>query len=225
MAAKPTYRILTACGFAAATALYFINDATHVGGQAVDCIAKTLPLLLLSAAALAARREGSVLLPAALLLSAAGDLAGECGAFLWQISAFAVAHMLFSAYFLKRASRPDAVSAIAAALFIAAGASVWAYLFRHIHVAAEAAFCTFYIIVIVFMAVSATLQRCRRKWWYVASAGVFMFSDACIAWNRFIATVPHSSEIIMATYFAAQFAFAYLYLLDEEYHPDKRSPR
>lgn len=214
MAAKTTYRIMAACGFAAAAAFYFANSAEAGGNLAVDCIAKTLPVLLLSAIAFAAGKGHSKLLPAALFMSAAGDLAGECGAFLWQVSAFAAAHMLYAAYFLKRAAKPDIFSAAAATAFVIAGISVWAYLFRRISDTAESLFCSAYILLIVTMAVSASLQQCRRKWWYVAAAAVFMFSDACIAWNRFVTPMPHSSEIIMSTYFIAQFAFAYLYISD-----------
>ena len=214
MAAKTTYRIVSACGFAAAAAFYFANYATDGGSLAVDCIAKTLPVLFLSVIAFAAGKGNSLLLPAALLLSAAGDLAGECGAFLWQVSAFAAAHILYAAYFLKRSAKPDALSTAAATAFVIAGISVWAYLFRRIPDTAEAVFCSAYILLIVTMGVSSALQQCRSKWWYTAAAAVFMFSEAGIAWSRFVTPIPHSSEIIMSTYFVAQFAFTYLYISD-----------
>lgn len=60
-----------------------------------------------------------------------------------------------------------------------------------------------YLLVIVVMGVLAALSGINNCW-VVAGACLFIASDSLIAVNRFIAPVPNSSFLIMATYYPAQ---------------------
>lgn len=65
------------------------------------------------------------------------------------------------------------------------------------------------------MTAAATLQRCPLKWFYAVAALIFMASDATIAFNKFVGHIPNAGVIIMATYFAAQYIFARLYIEEQ----------
>lgn len=43
--------------------------------------------------------------------------------------------------------------------------------------------------------------------WFWAAALLFVFSDAVIAWNRFVAPVPGRTYVVMSTYYLAQYLF------------------
>lgn len=198
-------------GFALLVAAYFANyffGCRH--GIAADAV-KTLPVLFLSIATWSAGGFRFGLFPAALLFSAVGDLFGELGMFIMQITAFAVAHILYTLHFLRRAHL-DRLSLSAVAVLAAASVSLGAYIVPQIGNPLERIFCGGYIFIISAMAASTILQRCAHKWLYVAAALVFMASDAAIALNKFVAHIPNAGIIIMTTYFAAQYIFAQLYI-------------
>lgn len=198
-------------GFALLVAAYFANyffGSRH--GIAADAV-KTSPVLFLCTVAWSADGFRFRLLPAALLFSAVGDLFGELGMFIMQITAFAVAHILYTLHFLRRA-HIDRLSLSLVALLAAASVSLGAYIVPQIGNPLERIFCGAYIFIISAMAASTILQRCPHKWLYVAAALVFMASDATIALNKFAVHIPNAGIIIMTTYFAAQYIFARLYI-------------
>ena len=88
--------------FLAAAALYFGRGVFNCSNQFWLDTTKALPVMLLGVTTWL--YGGNKLLPIAMLLSAAGDIAGEHGAFLWQIGFFAAAHISFITYFVSRAS-------------------------------------------------------------------------------------------------------------------------
>ncbi len=178
--------------------------------------AKTLPVLFLSMATWRVGRSDGILplIPIALLLSSMGDLAGDLHAFLWQIGLFAAAHTAYIIGFLRR-RRPTPASIAAAAAFIAAAALLGTYIAARIPSGIEQVFVVAYIAIITLMAISSVLQGSRFRWLYAAAAAVFMFSDSCIAWNRYVTHIPHATAWIMSTYFVAQYAIARLYIAEK----------
>lgn len=209
------FKRLFTVAFAALVAVYILSF--HVGSPTwFKPLAKTMPVLMLSMATWrAGRTEGALpLLPLALLLSSMGDLAGDLHAFLWQIGLFAAAHIAYIAVFIRRCS-PTKASRTAASVLISAAAVYGAYIVPRISVTAEGIFIIVYITIITAMAVSAVLQGSRYRWWYAAAAIVFMFSDSFIAWNRYVARIPHATVWIMSTYLAAQYTIARLYLAEK----------
>lgn len=178
-------------------------------------VAKTLPVLFLSMATWRVGRADGILplIPSALLLSSMGDLAGDLHAFLWQIGLFAAAHAAYIIGFLRR-RRPTRASLVAAAALIAAAALFGTYIASRIPGGIEQTFIIAYIAIITLMAASSVLQDSRFRWLYAAAAIVFMFSDSCIAWNRYVTRIPHATAWIMSTYFIAQYTIARLYIAE-----------
>lgn len=198
-------------GFALLVAAYFANHFLGCRHGIMADVVKTSPVLFLSIVAWCAGGFRFRIFPAALLFSAVGDLFGELGMFIMQISAFAVAHILYALYFLRRA-HTDRLSLSLVAVLAAASLSLGAYIVPQIGNPLERIFCGTYIFIISAMAASTILQRCPHKWLYVVAALVFMASDATIAMNKFAVHIPNAGIIIMTTYFAAQYIFARLYI-------------
>ncbi|MDE6140244.1 MAG: lysoplasmalogenase [Alistipes sp.] len=178
--------------------------------------AKTMPVLFLSMATWRAGNTGRCLplIPLALLLSSMGDLAGDLHAFLWQIGLFAAAHTAYIVGFIRRCNPTKASRTVASAL-ISLSAVLGSYIINRIPSRTESIFIIIYIIIITAMAISAVFQDSRYRWWYAAAAIVFIFSDSCIAWNRYVAHIPHATVWIMSTYFIAQYTIARLYLAEK----------
>lgn len=205
------HTVAVRCGFALLVAAYFANyffGSRH--GIAADVV-KTSPVLFLSIVAWSADGFRLRLFPVALFFSAVGDLFGELGMFIMQITAFAVAHILYTLHFLRRA-HTDRLSLSLVAGLAVASISLGAYIVPQIGNPLERIFCGAYIFIISAMTASTILQRCPHKWLYVVAALVFMASDATIALNKFVWHIPNAGIIIMTTYFVAQYIFARLYI-------------
>lgn len=212
MTATRRYKLLVSAGFALFAALYFLGRGTTDPAWVRPAV-KTLPVLFLAAATWRIGRNGLPLLPSALLLSSMGDLAGDLHAFLWQIALFAAAHAAYIAVFVRR-WKPTRASLAASALLAAAVLCAAYRIIAHIPGPAERAFVAIYMAVIATMAVAAMSQDTPYRWAYAAAALLFIFSDGCIAWNRYLVRIPHAAVWIMSTYFIAQFSFARLYLAE-----------
>lgn len=197
--------------FALLVAAYFCNYLFGCRHGIIADTVKTLPVLFLSIAAWSAGGFRPHLLPAAFFFSAIGDLFGERGMFIMQIAMFAVAHILYISFFLRRA-HADRAALSSVALLAIASVLLGTYIVSRIGDSVERLFCGIYILIISAMTASTLLQRCAHKWLYVVAALIFMMSDGCIAWNRFVGHIPYAGIIIMATYFVAQYIFARLYI-------------
>ena len=69
-----------------------------------------------------------------------------------------------------------------------------------------------YGVIIYAMGFTAFLQNRPYSWLYAVAAVLFIFSDSCIAYWRFVGHLPHASTIIMVTYYAAQGLFCAMQL-------------
>ena len=196
--------------------LFLVTVALYFGRGVFGCIAdwwldttKALPVILLSITTWFA--GGYKALPIALLLSACGDIAGEHGAFLWQIGFFAVAHIAFIIHFVRKAKVTRA-RLILVALWGIVMLLFGGFIVSHIENNIISIACSIYILIIGSMTAATLLIESRYRWCYIASALIFVFSDSCIAWNRFVDRFDGAGIAIMSTYFAAQLIFATLYL-------------
>ena len=66
--------------------------------------------------------------------------------------------------------------------------------------------------VIAAMLLSVLFYRGRYAPGFRVAALLFVFSDATIAWNKFVEPLPDATLRIMSTYYAAQYLFALLAL-------------
>lgn len=125
-------------------------------------------------------------------------------------SAYSICNSLFSRAHIDRTGLG------LSALLVCASLALGAYLLPHIANSAERIACGAYIAVISVMALSAIVRQSAWRWLGIAAAMLFMFSDGCIAVNKFVAHIPHAGVWIMATYFVAQYLFALIYLREQE---------
>lgn len=203
---------ITIIGYTLFVALYFCRSLLDIDSHIWLDITKTLPVLFLS---ITTYISGvNKLLPTALLLSALGDLAGEEGMFLWQISLFAAAHIFFIIYFIGRAKNSKQ-SQILATIWAIVIVFFGCFVIGNIENTIFKYACTAYMVIIGIMVGSTMFIESRFRWYYIFAALLFAFSDSCIAWNKFVEHFSYAGITIMSTYFAAQGIFATLYLKEE----------
>jgi len=193
-------------GYAAGAALFFCK------GAALPCKA-AYPAAWLAAGLFVLRERAVAPVACALLLSAAGDAAGAMHEFLLQMGFFALAHTAYIVHFLPSADFSlrrlggAAAAGVGMLLFVLLG------IVPHVGPAVERAGVAVYGGAITAMALGAWLYRGRGRTAYIAAAALFVFSDATIAWNKFVAPVSGAEHRIMLTYYAAQYLFALTALL------------
>lgn len=148
----------------------------------------------------------------ALFFSILGDYFGSCHIFLAQMGAFAVGHVFYIIFFLRRFHRkvePDRkMTAKAKGYFMMLSICVLALLalvFAAVVPCAPAGVLrigvSIYAILICTMLMSALMQRSLL---YALGALLFVISDFVLAWNKFVEPVPYRNAIVLGTYLSAQ---------------------
>ncbi len=172
--------------------------------------AKAAPILLLAAVVSGVLRRAGALPAAALLFSAAGDIAGDSGpqGFLPSIALFGMAQVLYTVYF-ARFWRWRRLRLVPLGLCL-----VWGALMAWQLAGAQAlagpvlkSMVFLYIAVILCMVITA-LFAAGMPFWLPVGAVLFFVSDSLIAMDRFLFDVPHGGVWVMLTYSAAQFCIA-----------------
>lgn len=170
-----------------------------------------VPTLFAAVVAATASRTGGVAIPLALLCSSAGDYAGSTGNFLMQVAFFAVAHICYICDFAPRRVSDRGRMAGATALAVVALGYLGLVL-SHIASQAEFVAVAIYGLIIYIMGATAIFQHRKYYAWYVVAAVLFILSDSLIVCGKYITTLPHGSEWVMITYYAAQGLFLTLHL-------------
>ena len=194
-------------------ALYFFRGVIECDHYLWLDFTKALPVVFLCAITWFA--SGNKMLPIALLLSACGDIAGEHRQLLWQIGFFAAAHIAFILYFVRMA-KVTRYRVVAITLWAVAMLLFGCFIVSHISNIVIAVACAIYILIIGSMVGSTILIESKYRLWYIVAALIFVFSDSCIAWNRFVEKFSGAGLAIMITYFTAQLIFATLYLKERK---------
>lgn len=149
----------------------------------------------------------------ALLFSALGDIAGGCGEILLQMGAFAIGHIFYILFFVRRYfekvdKRDGKVSrrgVVQISVFTLCVLAVLAVAFALVvpsmpqgvmRVAGGG-----YALIICGMFLMALLQRSSL---YALGAALFVISDLILAWNLFVEPVDGAGAMIMVTYYLAQ---------------------
>ena len=148
----------------------------------------------------------------ALLFSTLGDHFGSCQNFMAQMGFFALGHVWFVIYFIRRyLNRVEkdrklsgkAKGYLAMVFFCAAALLSVAYI-RIVpevpHGVMRVGVCI-YTLLICSMLVTAMLQRSSI---FALGAILFVFSDFILAWNKFVGPVPYRHYLVLVTYFLAQ---------------------
>ena len=189
----------------------------HLAPYPAHWLVKAMPALSL-ALLVKQRLEGkqSVLLAAALTLSAGGDIAlsvradGAQTYFVAGLGLFLAAHLCYVVAFALHRRYQPARLPVMMAFVVLAGAMVvllWP------HLGAMRLPVLLYIAAIMSMGLAATLNT-QGGTLLMVGAALFFVSDATIAVNMFLLPEPHpaASYLIMPTYYAAQYAIAWAFL-------------
>lgn len=148
----------------------------------------------------------------ALLFSALGDHFGSCGNFLAQMGFFALGHIWFIIYFVRRYFRkvePDhkltgkAIGYLSMVIFcaIALLCIVFTRITPEVPQGIMKIGVSIYAVLISTMLVAAMLQRSSL---FALGAILFVFSDFILAWNKFVEPVPGRHYLVLIPYFLAQ---------------------
>ena len=150
---------------------------------------------------------------AALFFSALGDWFGSCGNFIGQMGAFAVGHIFYIWFFVKRyfakVEHDRKLTARAKGYFAMLAvclAGLLTVVFTQIVPEAPAGIVRIgvgiYAVVISTMLLGGMLQRSTL---YAFGAVLFVFSDFILAWNKFVEPVPYRNYLVLGSYFLAQY--------------------
>ena len=207
-------KIALVAGFLILAVLYFF-----VGDWGCDWLIcrrwVAVPTLFATLATALNFKRGGWLIPLALLASSAGDWAGAMGEFIFQIAFFAVAHIFYIADFAPKC-KFTLKRIVALVLFSAIVLPFLGYVLMHIGDRVEMIAVAIYGVLIYTMGFTALIQNRRFSMFYAIAAMLFIFSDSCIAYNRFVEHIPNATMWIMTTYYAAQGIFCTLHLTREE---------
>ena len=207
-------KIALVAGFLILAVLYFF-----VGDWGCDWLIcrrwVAVPTLFATVATALNFKRGGWLIPLALLASSAGDWAGAMGEFIFQIAFFAVAHIFYIADFVPKC-KFSVKRIVALVLFSAIVLPFLGYVLMHIGDRVEMIAVAIYGVLIYSMGFTALIQNRKFSMFYAIAAMLFIFSDSCIAYNRFVEHIPNATMWIMTTYYAAQGIFCTLHLTREE---------
>lgn len=188
------------------TTLFFVAGAVLFFTKAAALPYKVAwPVLLLSLATFLSRRWELLPFGFAFLFSAAGDAVGARGLFIPQMAFFALAHVAYVCWFLPRARRR--LRAVSLAVTVPLLVFLFAAIVPEAPFPAERIGVAVYGLVIAAMLYSALQYDGACAAGFRCAALLFVFSDAVIAWNRFIGPVPARTWIVMTTYYLAQYLF------------------
>jgi alkenylglycerophosphocholine/alkenylglycerophosphoethanolamine hydrolase len=170
-----------------------------------------VPTLFTAVATATNSKAGGVMIPLALLASAAGDYAGSTGNFIMQVAFFAVAHIFYICDFGPRRAAMRSNLGYATALAVIT-IGYLGFVLAHIESQIEFIAVAIYGLIIFTMGATSIFQQRPHKWWYVAAALLFIVSDSLIVFGKYIAPIPNRSLWVMTTYYAAQGLFMTLHL-------------
>ena len=188
------------------TTLFFVAGAVLFFTKAAALPYKVAwPVLLLSLATFLSRRRELLPLGFSFLFYTAGDAVGARGLFIPQMAFFALAHVAYVCWFLPRARRR--LRAVSLAVTVPLLVFLFAAIVPEAPFPAERIGVAVYGLVIAAMLYSALQYDGACAAGFRCAALLFVFSDAVIAWNRFIGPVPARTWIVMITYYLAQYLF------------------
>lgn len=145
----------------------------------------------------------------ALLCSAAGDVFGAQGNFIWQMGAFALAHVFFIWFFISRFFHINGMTSVRNILLttlLVIGVCVFAlyFIIPHIPTGTMRHGAIIYAVIISIMLWCSLLQKdvC-----YAIAGILFVVSDMVLGWNRFVSHIPYAVYFIMIPYYTSQILF------------------
>ena len=184
--------------YAAGAALFFMKAAALSYKVAY-------PVLLLGLSMFMLRRRELLPIGIAFLLSAAGYAMGARHWFIPQMAFFALAHVAYIRWFLPRAQRRPRTGTLAVVVPLLV--FLFAVIVPRAPFPAECTGTALYGAIIAGMLCSVFQYAGACAAGFRCAALLFVFSDAAIAWDRFVGPVPARTWVVMITYYLAQYLF------------------
>ena len=167
-------------------------------------IIKTIPIICLALwVLLNIKGKAGLLLGIGLICSGAGDILLELpvkGLFEAGMGAFILAHLFYIVLFIRHPG--FSIIRVLLMATMAVSTLCFAY-YLYPRLGSMMVPIYVYLCVILCMGVSACLGR-DNHWLIILGAGLFILSDALIAYNMFATPISHSSFWVMSTYYGAQ---------------------
>ena len=149
---------------------------------------------------------------AALFFSALGDWFGTCGNFIAQMGSFAVGHVFYIWFFVKRylskvehdrklTNKAKGYLALLVVLIVGLLTIVFTQIVPQAPAGPERIGVAIYAVIISTMLFTGLLQRSSL---YALGAVLFVFSDFVLAWHRFVEPVPYRHYLVLVSYYMAQ---------------------
>ncbi|MDQ0268289.1 lysoplasmalogenase [Cytobacillus purgationiresistens] len=178
--------------------------------QGVKILFKLIPMLLIIFYAYLIKPKDKQKLSAILLLGLFFCMLGD-GLLIWFVvglTAFLIGHIFYTVGFFTqwKFSWPRALTIIPIAIY---GFVMGSQLVEALQTNQQTALMIpviVYIIAISLMFWSAVMSGNVAA---MIGSGLFVISDSILAWNKFVEQIIYSGELIMITYYSAQFLIAY----------------
>lgn len=173
-------------------------------------LVKPVPVLALAAWCRPGADGGSRrLVPAGLVVSAAGDVLLAVDSFLPGVAVFLAAHLLYTAAFLRRTRRPRLLRLVP---FVLWGAAVYTLLVPVLGALVVPVAVYAVALSVMMWRAAATVGSAgaprREEWWALAGAVLFGASDTLLALHRFLTPWPDGPYLVMVLYWAGQAGIA-----------------
>ena len=141
----------------------------------------------------------------ALCFSAVGDYMGALHHFPLQMGTFALAHCAFILHFIQKGKGKGMPASTYGLLMLLGTMTLLVFAYGFILPAVYPTWLRLgvavYVLLILGMLCGAFWQR---DFWIALGGLLFVFSDAILAWNKFVGHVPNARLWIMIPYYAAQ---------------------
>ena len=149
---------------------------------------------------------------AALFFSALGDWFGTCGNFIAQMGSFALGHVFYIWFFVKRyltkvehdrklTNKAKGYLALVLVMIVGLLTVAYTQIVPKAPAGVERIGVAIYAVLISTMLFTGLLQRSSL---YALGAVLFVFSDFVLAWHRFVEPVPYRHYLVLVSYYLAQ---------------------
>lgn len=125
----------------------------------------------------------------------------------FQLLFFTIAHSFYIAYFIPYSTHSFQRRCAFGIIIIILLISFIVFMYPHINDIVLKFGMVIYSSIAFMMVLSTLLFSCECKLAFFFASTLFVFSDICIAADRFVIRIPYQKYVIMITYYSAEFMF------------------
>ena len=197
--------------FLLASAWFFFPIGKPEGGSMLFAMRLALPAVVLAVGSFWLRPK---LMMMAFWFCALGDAMGVLGSFEGQMAGFALAHICFISFFLRKIHRAKERSLLNIAIVSLIclgplGLAAWKVIPAITDLPIQIGCSVYALLLTGTLWTAAVREYAASADWIgtpfkaVYGAAFFLTSDFILSWNKFVEHIPHASFYIMITYYCA----------------------